>query len=287
MNFQHIVIKLLNSTKLSMKEIAEKSGIKYPTLVTIKASLYHDLKLSSAIKLANFFGISLSQLIGKQSINYDQVATASHTCPEEQEQIINLNIATSLHNLLHKHNISLFELSKKLSIARSTLYDLSQCPQSSPRVSYLIKIAEYFKIDIEELIYHKMYSSYQLTDSTLRPLPAIDLTAIPQWCKQQIAHGSFPIKNVVFVRQDTEAEIAVVNPTFTNDIWPPLSLLFIKTPKVHPCLLKYIIGIIDDEASILEKQDDNAFLCLKSRRSYSYTKLHVVGQVLRACPQIN
>ncbi|RZI47480.1 XRE family transcriptional regulator [Rickettsiales endosymbiont of Peranema trichophorum] len=284
MQFIEIIIRLLDNTILTMKDISHVSGIQYNTLLYIRSSSPNDLKLNTAIKLADFFNISLSQLIGHKEIDYDKLVISRQHRINLFNHYINLNISETLQDLLNKHSMSTHKLSKILCMSYSTIYDLCKGVETVPALSSLIKVANYFQIDIEELIYGPTFSLYRLTNEHRQVLPIIGLDSIPEWCQAFKHDSTFPISQALFIHTKMIADVAIIKPTFTHNIWDDSSLLLVKSVRILPYSAQYVIAIINNIASILQRNSQNCFTCLKTNQLYSYVELHIVGEVVGLFP---
>lgn len=135
--FGKILSELITEAKTDNKDLASAIGVSATTVSRWRAGT-EGIELPNLVALCKFFGCSLDYLIGRRE--HDQKPSNFNT----------QNFGKQIRKVMERHGISSYKFRKDTGLGGRILYDWEK--GADPKLNTLIKLADYFKCSLDELV---------------------------------------------------------------------------------------------------------------------------------------
>ena len=137
---------LKEKNNLSFNKIYLATGISISTLQVLVHGDQNNIRIETLIKLCNFFRINIDDFIFSDiEKNIDEIVVRF-------KQIDSLNLQKNVRYLKEKNKLSYRDICVSASINENTLHILLNGNDRNTRIETVVKLAEYFEKNIDELV---------------------------------------------------------------------------------------------------------------------------------------
>ena len=173
-----ILNSLIKLHKGSMGSLSRKISIDRALLTRIMDGTTPDPRLSSLVRIAQYFGVTVSQLIGEEKIDFKEVENwlkrRLKTDKSKQQTALSRKdivfSVTPFKKLMELTNNNPYHLSTQIKTAHSSLFDILLGKRTDPRINTLLKISSHFKITVSQLIGEEKIDFKKLEKPIKKPL---------------------------------------------------------------------------------------------------------------------
>lgn len=143
---------LRNNSLLSLRSLAKQCYIGSSNLSRINKGIYKEenLPLLTVSKIANYFKISLNDLVNKdlEKCNFD-------ICYKSEMNLEEIYVRENMIYFLKINQISLYRLSKEIDISRITLVRIRDKMSNEKNITIrtVMKLSEYFNIPLDDFVF--------------------------------------------------------------------------------------------------------------------------------------
>jgi len=275
-----IASELITNSSLSLSEISEYSSIKYSTLVAIKSNLYNNLRTSTILKLSAFFNVSIAQLLKIEKLDLSSVKF-NKSIASIQNINFKKNISINLSYLLDTNNIFLNQLSKDIGAPYSSLNDILMQKYEDPKIYLVYLTANYFKVNIDSFIRTEINKQPKINNNNfLKYIPVLNFCDIESL---NLAHKQGSVIKSIFtiaIYKTSIANAGIIPPDFCIDLWSQNIVLLINYSRKYAEPSEFILGLINNKYTILQKYSEDEFFCFKTSNKYSIKEIDEFYNVL-------
>jgi transcriptional regulator with XRE-family HTH domain len=147
-NIQNFLKEKLEEANLRRKVFVEESGIPDTTYNRLIKKTPKHIELPTLLKVADYFHTSLDKIIKKDSAIID--STISFDTPSLD--VIALNVRQSIQQQLKAEGLTPYQLGANCDLGENTIPNFLSGKTKALQVSTLIKVADFFKISLDDMI---------------------------------------------------------------------------------------------------------------------------------------